>query len=111
MGMTYAVEARESLETPSSLNTGRGGGNGARDDDAARRGGGGSVGQGLSMMKLWAQVAQHVGRGGGEGEGGDVTMDAVQRAVLRAAGFTWCVHAKNFLSFHVEKVLPFVFVF
>jgi hypothetical protein len=45
------------------------------------------------MDALWAQVAQRVRGGGGEGGGavGDVTVDAVQRAVLRAAGFAWCV--------------------
>lgn len=50
----------------------------------------------VSMAELWAQVAQRVGgetegREEEEEEARNATMEAVQRAVLRSAGFRWCV--------------------
>lgn len=48
-----------------------------------------------TMALVWKQVARHVrGSPGGSGEDedeDDVDVDAAHRAVLRAAGFSWCV--------------------
>jgi len=68
-------------------------------------------GQNVLMLGLWTQVAQRVGGGGeaGEGDGGRgsgggvVSMDAVQRAVLRAAGFTWCVFRRPFVASQLTR--------